>query len=121
MSARPAAAALFAGVATSSAGYTVMVAVLPLAAEDLLGSARWSGLPSSLATTGIAVGSVALASRRRGLAPQQFGQAQTRSTSPAPSLHRLNGSTQASPAHSQLTLSPQAAGRGAHVNSDTNA
>jgi MFS family permease len=61
MSARPAAAALFAGVAASSMGYTVMVAVLPLAAEDLLGSARWSGLPSSLATTGIAVGSSVLA------------------------------------------------------------
>ncbi|HUF47393.1 MAG TPA: MFS transporter [Vicinamibacterales bacterium] len=61
MSARPAAAALFAGVAASSTGYTVIVAILPLAAEDLLGSVRWSGLPSSLATTGVAVGSAVLA------------------------------------------------------------
>jgi MFS family permease len=35
----------------------MIVAVLPLAAEDLLGSARWSGVPSALATTGVAFGS----------------------------------------------------------------
>ncbi|HQZ40974.1 MAG TPA: hypothetical protein PLH72_18260, partial [Vicinamibacterales bacterium] len=50
------AAALFAGVAASAMGYTMMVAVLPLAAEDLLGSPRWSGLPGSLGTLGVAFG-----------------------------------------------------------------
>lgn len=52
------AAALFAGVAVSAMGYTMMVAVIPLTAEDLLGSPRWSGAPSALATTGVAVGTV---------------------------------------------------------------
>ncbi len=49
-------------------GYTMMVAVLPLAAEDLLGSARWSGAPSALATTGVAFGSTWMATliARRG-------------------------------------------------------
>jgi MFS family permease len=52
---------LFLGVAASAVGYTMIVAVLPLAAEDLLGSARWSGAPSALATTGVAFGSTWLA------------------------------------------------------------
>jgi len=39
-------------------GYTMMVAVIPLTAEDLLRSPRWSGAPSALATTGVAVGTV---------------------------------------------------------------
>jgi len=62
------AAALFVGVAVSAMGYTVMVAVLPLVAEDLLGSPRWSGVPSSLATTGVAAGTAWLATlmSRRG-------------------------------------------------------
>jgi len=62
------AAALFAGVAASAMGYTMMVAVLPLAAEDLLGSPRWSGLPGSLGTLGVAFGVGWLASMmpRRG-------------------------------------------------------
>jgi MFS family permease len=62
------AVALFLGVAASGMGYTMMVAVLPLAAEDLLGSPRWSGAPSALATTGVAAGSVWLAAliARRG-------------------------------------------------------
>lgn len=42
-------------------GYTMVVAIVPLAAEDLLGSPRWSGLPSSLGTTGVAVGTTWLA------------------------------------------------------------
>jgi len=52
---------LFLGVAASGLGYTMMVAVLPLTAEDLLGSARWSGAPSALATTGVAFGSTWIA------------------------------------------------------------
>jgi len=62
------AAGLFLGVAVSALGYTMMVAVLPLTAEDLLGSATWSGAPSALATTGVAVGSTWLAAfiARRG-------------------------------------------------------
>jgi MFS family permease len=61
-------AALFFGVAASSMGYTMIVALLPLAAEDLLGSPRWSGVPSSLATTGVALGTTYLATlmARRG-------------------------------------------------------
>jgi len=49
-------------------GYTMMVAVLPLAAEDLLGSPRWSGVPGSLGTLGVAIGVGWLASMmsRRG-------------------------------------------------------
>lgn len=67
------AAALFAGVAVSSMGYTVVVAFLPLAAEDLLGSPRWAGVPSGLGTTGVAIGAAWLSSimlrhgRRRAL------------------------------------------------------
>lgn len=62
------AAALFAGVAVSAVGYTMVVAVVPLAAEDLLGTLRWSGAPSSLATTGVAAGTAWLAAlmARRG-------------------------------------------------------
>lgn len=62
---------LFLGVATSALGYTMMVPVLPLTAEDLLGSARWSGAPSALATTGVAFGSTWLATliARRGRRP----------------------------------------------------
>lgn len=40
--------ALFAGVELSAAGCIALVTVTPLAAEDLLGDARWSGLPSAL-------------------------------------------------------------------------
>jgi MFS family permease len=55
------AAALFFGVAASALGYTLMTSTLPLAAEDLLGSARWSGLPSALMTTGVAFGTTWIA------------------------------------------------------------
>ena len=46
-------------------GYTTMVAVLPLTAEDLLHSARWSGAPSALGTLGVAFGSSWIASHMR--------------------------------------------------------
>ena len=65
--------ALFAGVGLSATGFIALVTVTPLAAEDLLGDARWSGLPSSLAIVGTAFGTSWLAAvmarhgRRRGL------------------------------------------------------
>jgi MFS family permease len=67
------AAALFAGVAVSSMGYTMLVAIIPLVAEDILGSPRWSGVPSALGTMGTAFGAawltkiMARRGRRRGL------------------------------------------------------
>ena len=66
-------AALFAGVGFSATGFIAIVTVTPLVAEDLLASARWSGLPSSLAIVGTAAGTTWLSSvmarhgRRRGL------------------------------------------------------
>jgi MFS family permease len=66
-------AALFTSVSLSATGYLAMVAVLPLIAEDLLGSARWSGLPTAIMTGGTAFGTSWLAAtmarhgRRRGL------------------------------------------------------
>jgi MFS family permease len=53
---RRAAVALFAGVALSAAGYTVLVTFLPLVSEDLLGNPRWSGIPSAFGTVGTAFG-----------------------------------------------------------------
>lgn len=66
-------AALFAGVGLSATGFIALITATPLAAEDLLGSARWSGLPSALAIMGTAAGTSWLAAvmsrsgRRRGL------------------------------------------------------
>jgi len=37
-------------------GYTVLVTFLPLVSEDLLGSPRWSGIPSAFGTVGTAFG-----------------------------------------------------------------
>jgi MFS family permease len=48
--------ALFAGVALSAMGYTVLVTFLPLVSEDLLGNPRWSGIPSAFGTVGTAFG-----------------------------------------------------------------
>jgi MFS family permease len=62
-------------------GYTILVAVVPLAAEDLLGSPRWSGVPSALGTVGTAFGAAWLAGvmsrrgRRRGLVLGYLGAA----------------------------------------------
>jgi MFS family permease len=53
---RRAATALFAGVALSAMGYTVLVTFLPLVSEDLLGNPRWSGIPSAFGTVGTAFG-----------------------------------------------------------------
>jgi MFS family permease len=66
-------AVLFTGVGFSATGFLAMVTVIPLVAEDLLGSARWSGLPSAILTGGTAFGTSWLAAtmsrhgRRRGL------------------------------------------------------
>lgn len=66
-------AALFAGVGLSVTGFIALITVTPLAAEDLLGDARFSGLPSALAIVGTAVGTswlggvMARHGRRRGL------------------------------------------------------
>lgn len=70
---RRAAAALFAGVALSAMGYTVLVTFLPLVSEDLLGNPRWSGIPSAFGTAGTAFGAawlsrlIAISGRRGGL------------------------------------------------------
>jgi MFS family permease len=70
---RRAAAALFAGVALSAMGFTVLVTFLPLVSEDLLGNPRWSGIPSAFGTMGTAFGAASLTrliartGRRRGL------------------------------------------------------
>lgn len=64
---------MFAGVGLSATGFIALITVTPLAAEDLLGDARWSGLPSALAIVGTAFGTSWLATvmarhgRRRGL------------------------------------------------------
>lgn len=54
-------AALFTGVGLSATGFLAMVTVMPLIAEDLLGSAKWSGLPSAILTGGTAFGTSWLA------------------------------------------------------------
>jgi len=53
-------AALFAGVGLSTAAYIAMITMAPLVAEDLLGSSTWSGLPSTVAIIGGAVGTTVL-------------------------------------------------------------
>ena len=51
---------LFVGSGLNRTGYLLAVTVMALAAEELLGSARWSGLPAAVTTIGIAVGTVPL-------------------------------------------------------------
>lgn len=53
--------ALFGGVGLSTAAYLAMITIAPLVAEDLLGSARWSGVPSTVAILGGAIGTTLLA------------------------------------------------------------
>lgn len=54
-------------------GYTMVATLVPLVAEDLLGSPRWSGAPAGLGTLGVAFGTPVLSAlmvrrgRRRGL------------------------------------------------------
>lgn len=54
-------AALFGGVGLSTAGYIAMITMAPLVAEDLLGSPRWSGIPSTIGIIGGAIGTTVLA------------------------------------------------------------
>lgn len=58
---RPTVTALFTGVGLSTAAYIAMITMAPLVAEDLLGSSRWSGLPSTVAIIGGALGTTVLA------------------------------------------------------------
>lgn len=66
-------AGLFAAGALAATSYIPAVSVVPLAAEDMLGSARWSGVPGALAIAGTALGTawltriMARRSRRFGL------------------------------------------------------
>ena len=59
---------LFSAVALAAIGYIPAFSVAPLVAEDLFGSPRWSGLPSSIAVFGMALGASFLSSvmARRG-------------------------------------------------------
>lgn len=55
--------ALFTSAGLSSSGYIAAIIVAPLIAEDLLGSATLSGLPSAFTVIGMAIGSSVLANR----------------------------------------------------------
>ena len=55
--------ALFASAGLSSTGYIAAIIVAPLIAEDLLGSATLSGLPSAVPVIGMAIGSMMLSTR----------------------------------------------------------
>ena len=55
--------ALFSSAGLSSSGYIAAIIVAPLIAEDLLGSAALSGLPSAFTVIGMAIGSSVLANR----------------------------------------------------------
>ena len=60
---RAAMTALFASAGLSSTGYIAAIIVAPLIAEDLLGSATLSGLPSAVTVIGMAIGSMILSTR----------------------------------------------------------
>lgn len=64
-------AVLFAGSGIDRTALIAAVSVTALAADDLLGSARWSGLPAALVTVGVAVGTTPLTAymTRRGRRP----------------------------------------------------
>ncbi|MBZ0111587.1 MAG: MFS transporter [Thermoanaerobaculia bacterium] len=47
---------LFSAVALAATGYIPAVSVAPLVAEDLMGSAHWSGLPGAVTVLGMALG-----------------------------------------------------------------
>lgn len=52
---------LFAGAAIGASGHTVVVAVAPLAAEDLTGGVALAGIPGAVAIVGTALGASAVA------------------------------------------------------------
>lgn len=66
-------ATLFGGSALGTIAFILAVTITAIVAEDITGSARWSGIPAAVATLGAAVGASALSSvmarsgRRAGL------------------------------------------------------
>ncbi len=67
---RRAYAATFAGVAVSTIGFLASNTVNSLIAEDLTGSASWSGLPAAASVLGTAAGATALAAVVRRVGPR---------------------------------------------------
>ena len=62
--------ALFAGVATSTTGFIAVATVNSLVAEDLTGSAAWSGIPGAATVLGTAVGAMAISAVVRRVGPR---------------------------------------------------
>jgi MFS family permease len=62
--------ALFVGVAVSTTGFLAATTVNSLIAEDLTGSAAWSGIPSAASVLGTAAGATALAAVVRRVGPR---------------------------------------------------
>ncbi len=54
-------AAVFGGIGLSTTGFIAMITIAPLVAQDLLASATWSGIPSTAAIVGGAIGTTVLA------------------------------------------------------------
>ena len=52
--------ALFASVGLASTGYIASITVTPLVAEDMLGTAAWSGVPVAAGIVGTAAGTALL-------------------------------------------------------------
>lgn len=67
---RRAYSAIFTGVAVSTTGFLASNTVNSLIAEDLTGSASWSGLPAAASVLGTAVGATALAVVVRRVGPR---------------------------------------------------
>ncbi len=67
---RRAYSAIFVGVAVSTTGFLASNTVNSLIAEDLTGSASWSGVPAAASVLGTAVGATALAAVVRRLGPR---------------------------------------------------
>jgi MFS family permease len=57
---RRAYSSLFAGVATSTTGFIAVATVNSLVAEDLTGTAAWSGIPAAMTVLGTAVGATTI-------------------------------------------------------------
>jgi len=55
-------AVLFAAVGLDRIGFLLAVTVATLAAEDMLGSALWAGLPAALGVTGMALATTPMSS-----------------------------------------------------------
>lgn len=67
---RRAYSAIFAGVAVSTTGFLASNTVNTLIAEDITGSASWSGIPAAASVLGTAVGATALAAVVRRVGPR---------------------------------------------------